>query len=169
MLAPLCGGQYHAECFSGFADPRSQAASSHHVGRLAGTQLQAAPTAKAASKMRTAAHFDHSVPSAKPPSTGGARGRGRGRARGGAGTSSRRARDAGSGAHAPQDRMSGAAGKIAGFGTNSFGARSAKGRGAHPAPAAARGDGLTEARLREHTRRMAALDAKEGEGSTSRK
>ena len=50
--------RYHAECFSGFADPRSQASSSHHVGRLAGTQFEAAPKAKAGSKMRTGKQFD---------------------------------------------------------------------------------------------------------------
>lgn len=49
--------RYHAQCFSGFADPRSQAQSSAHTGRLAGTQLAAAPRAKAAHKMRTASHF----------------------------------------------------------------------------------------------------------------
>lgn len=50
--------RYHAECFSGFADPRSQASSSMHAGKLAGTQLNAAPTQKAGSKMRTGAHFE---------------------------------------------------------------------------------------------------------------
>ena len=49
--------RYHAECFSGYADPRSQASSSAHVGRLAGTQFGAAP-ASTSRKMRTAAHFD---------------------------------------------------------------------------------------------------------------
>ena len=44
--------RYHAACFSGFADPRST-----HVGRLAGTQLEAAPANKA-SKMRTSSHFE---------------------------------------------------------------------------------------------------------------
>ena len=39
--------RYHAACFSGYADPRSQATSSHHVGVLAGSQLDAAPGAKA--------------------------------------------------------------------------------------------------------------------------
>jgi hypothetical protein len=46
--------RYHAECFSGFADPRSQVQSSHHSGHLAGTQIDAAPAQKATSKMRTA-------------------------------------------------------------------------------------------------------------------
>jgi len=50
--------RYHAECFSGYADPRSQAESSHHVGRLAGTQHVAAPMSKAGGKMRTGTHFD---------------------------------------------------------------------------------------------------------------
>jgi len=49
--------RYHGECFSGFADPRSQARSSHHEGRLAGSQLEAAPVGTT-SKMRTAKHFD---------------------------------------------------------------------------------------------------------------
>jgi hypothetical protein len=49
--------RYHAECFSGFADPRSQASSSAHVGNLAGTQFAAAPAQKAGSKMRTGSHF----------------------------------------------------------------------------------------------------------------
>jgi hypothetical protein len=34
--------RYHAECFSGFADPRSQAGGSHHVGQLAGSQVRGA-------------------------------------------------------------------------------------------------------------------------------
>lgn len=50
--------RYHAECFSGFADPRSQASSSHHTGKLAGTQFEAAPQRKAGSKMRSSAHFE---------------------------------------------------------------------------------------------------------------
>lgn len=49
--------RYHAGCFSGFADPRSQASSSMHVGTLAGSQMEAAPTEKADSKMRTGSHF----------------------------------------------------------------------------------------------------------------
>jgi len=48
--------RYHAACFSGFADPRSQAGSSAHVGALAGTQLAAAPSGKT-HKMRTSSHF----------------------------------------------------------------------------------------------------------------
>eukprot|EP00966_Prymnesium_polylepis_P056881 1316499-Prymnesium_polylepis.1 len=52
--------RYHAECFSGFADPRSQCSSSHHTGSLAGHQLDAAPSTKAGSKMRTAKHFSGS-------------------------------------------------------------------------------------------------------------
>ena len=50
--------RYHAACFSGFADPRSQLGSSTHSGKLAGTQLDAAPTGKAGPKMRTSSHFD---------------------------------------------------------------------------------------------------------------
>jgi len=49
--------RYHGECFSGFADPRSQARSSHHEGRLRGSQLHAAPQ-EVTSKMRTAKHFE---------------------------------------------------------------------------------------------------------------
>jgi len=48
--------RFHAECFSGFADPRSQARSSHHQGRFAGTQHDAAPDLTF-SKMRTSTHF----------------------------------------------------------------------------------------------------------------
>ncbi len=48
--------RYHAECFSGFADPRSQTRSSHHEGRLAGSQHDAAPSLTS-SKMRTETHF----------------------------------------------------------------------------------------------------------------
>lgn len=48
--------RYHAECFSGFADPRSQARSSHHEGNLAGSQFEAAPAMPSA-KMRTSSHF----------------------------------------------------------------------------------------------------------------
>ena len=51
--------RYHAECFSGFADPRSQASSSMHVGRLANTQMEAAPQRKAGSKMRSSRHFEN--------------------------------------------------------------------------------------------------------------
>ncbi|GMH49673.1 hypothetical protein TrLO_g5849 [Triparma laevis f. longispina] len=50
--------RYHAECFSGFADPRSQANSSMHVGNLANTQMEAAPRKKAGSKMRSSRHFE---------------------------------------------------------------------------------------------------------------
>jgi len=49
--------RYHAECYSGYADPRSQLSSSHHQGTLKGTQLPAAPAGPFA-KMRTAAHFE---------------------------------------------------------------------------------------------------------------
>ena len=51
--------RYHAECFSGYADPRSQIGSSHHTGHLAGSQMDAAPAQKATSKMRTGSHFEH--------------------------------------------------------------------------------------------------------------
>ena len=49
--------RYHAACFSGYADPRSQIGSSHHAGKLSGTQCDAAP-GKKTGKMRTGAHFD---------------------------------------------------------------------------------------------------------------
>ena len=52
--------RYHAECFSGFADPRSQACSSMHMGSLARTQMAAAPAQKAGSKMRSGKHFESS-------------------------------------------------------------------------------------------------------------
>lgn len=50
--------RYHAACFSGFADPRSQCRSSHHEGHLAGSQLGAAPTNKCGTKMRASCHFE---------------------------------------------------------------------------------------------------------------
>ena len=50
--------RYHALCFSGFADPRSQAGSSMHLGALAGTQLEAAPRDRAQGKMKTGSHFE---------------------------------------------------------------------------------------------------------------
>eukprot|EP00392_Amoebophrya_sp_AT5.2_P010235 g10288.t1 len=48
--------RYHAECFSGYADPRSQARSSTHEGNLVGTQYEAAPD-QVFNKMRTGSHF----------------------------------------------------------------------------------------------------------------
>lgn len=50
--------RYHAECFSGYADPRSQCRSSHHEGHLSGSQLAAAPQQKCGTKMRTGCHFE---------------------------------------------------------------------------------------------------------------
>jgi hypothetical protein len=50
--------RYHGACFSGFADPRSQNQSSHHRGKLRGTQMEAAPMSKATTKMRTGSHFE---------------------------------------------------------------------------------------------------------------
>ena len=50
--------RYHAVCFSGYADPRSQAGSSAHRGRHRGSQFEAAPAAKAGSKMRSERHFE---------------------------------------------------------------------------------------------------------------
>ena len=100
--------RYHAECFSGFADPRSQAGSSFHEGRLAGSQLSAAPQLKAGSKMRVSRHFD-------------------------GGSDSRYRRQQQRGAQGPQG---GSLGKISAFsGGNGFGARSGKNRGgAQPGP-----------------------------------
>lgn len=57
--------RYHAECFSGYADPRSQTGSSHHTGHLARQQFDAAPLRKATSKMRTGSHFERG--GASPP------------------------------------------------------------------------------------------------------
>jgi hypothetical protein len=59
--------RYHAECFSGYADPRSQVGSSHHTGHLAGQQMEAAPTRKATSKMRTGSHFQSGGKPASQP------------------------------------------------------------------------------------------------------
>lgn len=154
--------RYHAECFSGYADPRSQAGSSHHVGRHAGSQLDAAPSTKAGSKMRTSQHFDSG---SDKRLVGGAAARG-GNTRAGSGTSTRRegaTAAAAAATYVGPDRMSGAAGKIAGFGTNTFGSRSAKGQNAGATAAAAgwsvtsaADGGLTEAQLKAHTERMAA-------------
>uniref|UniRef100_A0A7S1CF73 Uncharacterized protein n=1 Tax=Bicosoecida sp. CB-2014 TaxID=1486930 RepID=A0A7S1CF73_9STRA len=152
--------RYHAECFSGYADPRSQAGSSHHVGHLAGSQLAAAPSDKAGSKMRTTQHFDGQRGVSARRDVAAATGRSGGV--GGAG---------GGGVVAVgSDRMSGAAGKIAGFGSNSFGARSAKGTGMAAAAAAeSGGGGLTEAQLRAHERRMDALpEEREGDDGESK-
>ena len=118
--------RYHAECFSGFADPRSQCQSSHHVGKLRGTQYEAAPGAKAGSKMRTTSHF-----------TAGSRMRGSG-----AGFASRKG--------ARQND------KIAAFmGGNSFRGTSSKGTGVATAASQESGEaGLTVEALREHDARM---------------
>ena len=124
--------RYHAECFSGYADPRSQAASSHHRGHLAGTQFDAAPANKAGSKMRTGSHFT-----------------------GGGGNKSGLAR--GKGAYTGVAAM-GAGGrqndKIAAFmGNNHFGAASSKGKGVLQQPLGPAG-GLTEADLKQHDKEM---------------
>lgn len=116
--------RYHAACFSGFADPRSQVASSHHVGSLAGSQFEAAPGAKAGSKMRTSQHFE-----------------GGGAARAGARSSS------GSGGGGGKTGMG------LTMGSNGFGARSSRGTGMAGGVAAepVRGPGgLSEAALRQH-------------------
>lgn len=62
--------RYHAECFSGFADPRSQVRSSHHEGTLSGTQMDAAPAGRF-SKMRTDTHFEQGGRIAVPGGMGG--------------------------------------------------------------------------------------------------
>lgn len=71
--------RYHAACFSGFADPRSQASSSHHLGRHAYSQLAAAPTEMAGSKMRTASHFGEGASSRGARGGGGSSGSGGGK------------------------------------------------------------------------------------------
>ena len=131
--------RYHAECFSGYADPRSQAASSHHTGHLAGTQFDAAPTNKAGSKMRTGSHFT-----------------------GGGGNKSGLAR--GKGAYTGVAAGVGAGGrqndKIAAFmGNNHFGAASSKGKGVLQQPLGPAG-GLTEADLKQHDRETGGKGAK---------
>ena len=126
--------RYHAECFSGYADPRSQASSSHHTGHLAGTQFDAAPMRKAGSKMRTGSHFT-----------------------GGGGNKSGLAR--GKGAYTGTAKVKVAVGaggrqndKIAAFmGNNHFGAGSSKGKGVLQQPLGPAG-GLTEADLKQHDR-----------------
>ena len=75
--------RYHAACFSGFADPRSQAGSSAHVGALAGTQLAAAPSGRT-HKMRTSSHFSFRGAAAGGGGAGGG-GAGGGGAGGGGG------------------------------------------------------------------------------------
>ena len=132
--------RYHAACFSGYADPRSQATSSHHVGVLAGSQLDAAPGAKAGGKMRTSQHFEG----------------------GGAERTIQLERGGGGGG-------SGKSGMGLGMGSNGFGARSSKGAGAageatgawsasggeYSAELVKRtpGSGLSEAALRQHEQR----------------
>lgn len=185
--------RYHAECFSGFADPRSQASyvsptlsvivlmfcihqacaqalhcthstfmcfrhavfpfgpslfhmlpsirflrgpppiirSSAHVGVHAGSHFVAAPSAKAGSKMRAAAHFQAGASGKHQPLAPSS----------GTGTGS----GSGSGSHTAGKASAGAAGmtmvleasapsKIV-MGSNSFGAKSSKGQ-IHPHPTA---------------------------------
>ena len=137
--------RYHAACFSGFADPRSQLGSSTHVGGLAGTQLDAAPSSKAGSKMRTGRHFDSGGRLEHTPSAV---------AHGGG---------------------SGKSGMGLGMGSNGFGARSSRGTGvllagadaekdlsgfeeAAAQPMVVLGGGLSEAALAAHTGALASVD-----------
>lgn len=131
--------RYHAACFSGFADPRSQASSSHHTGRLSGTQFQAAPATKTG-KMRTSQHFDG----------------------GGAQRSQHGAVAAGLGAG------SGKSGTGLCIGSNGFGAKSSRGTGLAgdtspreldltlPRPSV--GLGISEAALRAHQESLSGTD-----------
>ena len=48
--------RYHAACFSGEADPRTQAHGSYKTGHLAGSQAPAAPQ-QPFRKMRTSSHW----------------------------------------------------------------------------------------------------------------
>ena len=48
--------RYHATCFTGDADPRTQAASTFHVSPHVGKLAAAAPTGRF-NKMRTSSHF----------------------------------------------------------------------------------------------------------------
>ena len=124
--------RYHGECFSGYADPRSQASSSFHWGKHAGSQFEAAPGKKAGSKMRSARHFE----------TGGSartlHGGGQGGGGGGGG---------GEGGGAKLMNMGG---------SNGFGAKSSRGVGAALAAVVERDDsrsdggGLSEAMLDQH-------------------
>ena len=134
--------RYHASCFSGFADPRSQLSSSTHVGKLAGTQLEAAPNSKTG-KMRTSQHFESGSALRTLELDGGARS-------GGGGT--------------------GKTGMGLGMGSNGFGGRSSKGTGAVvesdiaqdvtaadlPTPVANRG--LNEATLHAHAQHMERIE-----------
>lgn len=136
LFAARVSMRYHAQCFSGYADPRSQVGSSHHVGRLSGTQLEAAPGTKAGGKMRTSQHFDG----------------------GGAERTIQLEQRTGGGA-------AGKSGMGLGMGSNGFGARSSRGTGAvaddqadilamgltPPTPVA--GSMLSEAALQAHEQR----------------
>ena len=125
--------RYHATCFSGYADPRSQVSSSHHVGQLSGTQHNAAPGGKAGGKMRTSQHFDGGGALRLPHTT------------------------------AKHNNSSGKSGMGLSMGSNGFGGRSSRGTGhsladedmrlsgldmTPPAPLA--GPGLSKSLLRAH-------------------
>jgi hypothetical protein len=128
--------RYHAACFSGFADPRSQIGSSHHTGKLSGTQLQAAPGSKPGSKMRTSSHFEG----------GGHRCSGEAAAA--------------STIPPPSHAGGGKSGMGLGMGSHGFGAKSSRGTGAAPdmnlsgfdlaGGESSAGPGLSEAQLKAH-------------------
>jgi hypothetical protein len=112
--------RYHAVCFSGFADPRSQVQSSHHQGKLKGTQLVAAPGEKATTKMRTGRHFEgggtiRGIHKLKPAAGGSGGG------------------------------MGGKHGAAMAIGSHGFGAASSKGKAQLPSPG-----GFTQAELHRH-------------------
>ena len=163
--------RYHAECYSGYADPRSQLSSSHHQGTLKGTQLPAAPAGPFA-KMRTAAHFEgqralrslvESISEeAEAPGNAAESHRsgaiaGRQRDGGGAAVRGTTFRDGGNGGGGNGGGKQGGLGL--GMGGNGFGAKSS--RLVQPlervaAAGAEAADGLTEAQLCAHERSQAA-------------
>ena len=168
--------RYHAECYSGYADPRSQLSSSHHQGTLKGTQLPAAPAGPFA-KMRTAAHFEgqralrslvESISEeAEAPGNAAESHRsgaiaGRQRDGGGAAVRGTTFRDGGNGGGGNGGGGNGGGkqgGLGLGMGGNGFGAKSS--RLVQPlervaAAGAEAADGLTEAQLCAHERSQAA-------------
>jgi hypothetical protein len=128
--------RYHAACFSGYADPRSQATSSHHVGVLAGSQLEAAPGTKAG-KMRTSQHFESgsALRAGARPSGGGNGKTGMGLSMGSNGFGARSSKGAG------------LAGEAAGMWSASVAGSSADAVERTPGP------GISEAALRQHEHR----------------
>ena len=158
--------RYHAECYSGYADPRSQLSSSHHQGTLKGTQLPAAPAGPFA-KMRTAAHFEgqRALRSIVESISEEAEAPGNAAESHRSGAIAGRQRDgAGGGARGTTFRGGGGGGGKQGglglgMGGNGFGAKSS--RLVQPlervaAAGAEAADGLTEAQLCAHERSQAA-------------